>query len=103
MNIYNENNNSKKRSRTDLIADILRIIQDKKTGIKPTHLMYKANLSHATMKGYLENLKSNKLIEEIEIQEKKHKIKKLIKITQKGINFSINYQKMKEFEKTFGI
>lgn len=103
MKDSNESNISKKRSRTDLIADILKIIQDKKAGIKPTHLMYKANLSHSTMKLHLENLKKGRLIDEIEIEEKKGRKKKLIKITRKGIDFSINYQKMKEFEKTFGI
>lgn len=43
----------KRRTRIDIINDILKVISDKKGRIKQTHLMYKVNLSHKLMRSYL--------------------------------------------------
>lgn len=87
----------RKRSQNEIIFDMLGIVNEK-SKIKPTHLMYKANLSHAQMKLYL-----NKLIENGLIEKKEEKSKILIFITKKGRDFVIKYSQVKEFEKTFGI
>ena len=82
----------------DIISDMLAIAQEKSGSVKPTHLMYKANLSHHQMKGYLDELMSQGLL--TEIMEKKNK---KIAITKKGREFLLQYNRMKAFEKTFGL
>ncbi len=89
-----------KRTRVDIIMDMLRCISEKNGQIKPTHLMYKSNLSHVQMRGYLDEMKSKGLVDEI-IDKKDSK--KQITITKKGRDFLINMMRMKEFEKTFGL
>lgn len=82
----------------DIISDMLGIIQERNGIIKPTHLMYKANLSHNQMKLYLDDLKAQGLVQEIA-----EKTGKKIAIAKKGRDFLMQYAKMREFEKTFGL
>jgi len=82
----------------EIISDMLAIIQGKNGSIKPTHLMYKANLSHNQMKLYLEDLMKQDLV-----AENTEKRGKKIIITKRGRDFLLQYARMKEFEKTFGL
>jgi predicted transcriptional regulator len=88
---------AKKRERIDIILDMLTSIQEKGGEIKPTHLMYKANLAHRQLKSYLEEL-----IEKNFVKKVRKKDYEYIIITDDGQRFVEKIREMKEFEKTFG-
>jgi len=90
----------RKRSRLDIVYDMLLTMSNKGGRIKPTHLMYKANLSHTQMKLYLDELIEKNLVEE---QKAKKDERKTLLLTEKGFAFIQKFNQMKEFEKTFGI
>ena len=73
-------------------------ISEKGGEIKPTHLMYKSNLSHIQMKTYLDDLMDNDFIKKI-----KRKTYEYIILTDRGFQFLQKLKEMEEFEKTFGI
>jgi len=87
-----------KRNRVDIVRDMLSAIQKKRGRIKPTHLMYKANLSHAQLNSYLEDLVEKEFVEEI----KTEKNLKYFIITEKGDKFVQKLREMKQFERSFG-
>ncbi|MBT5274449.1 hypothetical protein HOH11_01785 [Candidatus Woesearchaeota archaeon] len=87
-----------RRTRIDIINDMLLAIVNKGGSIKPTHLLYKSNLSHTLMKEYIRELISKKLI-----MEQPEKRGKSFRITDKGRQFSREYKKMKEFQESFGL
>lgn len=86
-----------RRTRIDIIADILASIQEKGK-IKPTHLMYKANMSHNQMGPYLEELVEKDMVKKI----KKDNYDYII-LTDKGCEFIQKLGEMKAFEKAFGL
>lgn len=92
---------AKKRNKIDIINDILDSIQQKGE-IKPTHLMYKSNLSHTLMKSYLEELIEKEFVKEIKREHKDHQHSYFV-ITERGLEFLQKFKKMKEFEETFGL
>jgi predicted transcriptional regulator len=87
-----------KRTRIEIIADMLSSIQNKGGEIKPTHLMYKSNMSHTQMKSYLEELLEKEFVSKINKKEYEYII-----LTDKGYEFIMKWHEMKEFEKTFGL
>ena len=89
---------TERRNKIDIIYDILRVTNDKGGKILPTHLLYKSNLSHQRMKGYVEELKQKKLIDEV-----KEDTKTFFVITDEGRKFLQQYHQLKEFTEAFGL
>ena len=90
---------SKKRDRLEIIKDILEILRDKGEKVKPTHIMYKANLSHVMLKEYTQELVSKKLIEEKQTK----KGKKRFVLTQKGFSYLKDYSIIRGFVDSYGL
>lgn len=78
-----------KRSRIKLCLDVLKVISKGVT--KPTNIMYKSNLSWATLMEILEILVNEDLVN-LEIVGKR----KRYKITQKGLDTLEYYRKVEE-------
>lgn len=83
----------------DIVGDMLAAIQAKGGKIKPTHLMYKANLSYAQLKTYLDELVEKEFVKEIEVGKNHNNY---IIITEKGDKFVQKVQEMRQFERSFG-
>jgi predicted transcriptional regulator len=88
----------KKRNRLEIIRDILVVIRDRSGRIKPTHILYKSNLSYQMMDDYLKELKEKEFI-----KEKKTKTGKTYEITEKGLNYLNKYGLIVEFTDSFGL
>ena len=87
-----------KRTKIDIVYDMLIAMQDKGGRIIPTHLLYKSNLSHQRMKLYIDELKQKKLIVEGE-----HNSKLVYELTDEGRQFIRNFKQLKEFTEAFGL
>ncbi len=91
-----------RRSQIDIVFDILMAVQAKGGKIKPTHLLYKSNLSHTRMKKYVEELKQKGLIAEISETTKKTD-RNFFTISDAGLRFLADYRKVKELTDAFGL
>ena len=89
---------NKKRNRLEIIRDILEVIRNKSGKIKPTHILYKSNLSHAMMEEYLNELKEKEFI-----SEKKTATSRTYLITEKGIRYLSQYSLVSDFTSSFGL
>jgi len=87
-----------RRNKLEIIRDIIKVIYEKNGKIKPTHILYKSNLSHTKMKVYLNELLGKKLI--IEVIDKNNKY---YSVTTEGIKFLEDYERVTEFVKSFGL
>ena len=62
----------RKRERLEIIHDILVAIKDKRDTAKPTHILYKSNLSHQMLMEYINELvKKEFIVEKIDKENKK--------------------------------
>ena len=82
----------KKRTKRETLVEMLQVLNEQPR--KPTHLMYKANLSHPRMKDLLAELEENKLVTIGEDE---------IDITRQGREFLHEYRKAQELFDSFGI
>ena len=88
----------RKRSKLDIITDMLATLQSHGGELKPTHLMYKSNLSHVQMTSYLEELVGKELVRKVKKNNYDY-----ITMTDKGFEFFGKLKQMREFEQAFGI
>lgn len=89
---------NKRRDRLQVIRDILGVIQEKNGKIKPTHILYKSNLSHQMMEEYLNELINGKFIIETTNAGSKTYI-----LTEKGFDYLSKYKLITEFIDSFGL
>ena len=89
---------NQKRNRLQIIYDILKAIQEKNGRIRPTHILYKSNLSHQMMDEYI-----NELISKGFIAEAKTKNSKTYYLLQKGFDYLNKYGLIVNFVDSFGL
>ena len=89
---------NKKRDRLQVIHDILEAIKERDGKIKPTHILYKSNLSHQMMEEYLTELIAKELI-----LQNVSKSGKTFSLTQKGYDYLNRYKLITEFIESFGL
>lgn len=89
---------AKKRDRLQIIYDILKAIHDKNNRIRPTHILYKSNLSHQMMEEYLKELMNKDFV-----VMNNDKSGKTYSLTQKGFDYLNKYKLIAEFTDSFGL
>ncbi|MFA6022575.1 MAG: winged helix-turn-helix domain-containing protein [Candidatus Pacearchaeota archaeon] len=89
---------NKKRNKLEIIRDILKVIKEKDGRIKPTHILYKSNLSYQMMDEYLKELIAKELI-----IEKKTNTGKTYSLTPNGNNYLNKYSLVSDFVNSFGL
>jgi predicted transcriptional regulator len=89
---------SEKRSKLHIFMDILTLIQKESGKAKPTRILYGANLSHSSLKEYLNYLTSNGFVEEV-----KEDGRVMYALTEKGYGFINEFRRMKRLTEAFGL
>lgn len=87
-----------KRSKLEIIKDILKIIQANRNAIKVTPLIRKSNLSSARFSEYSGELLSKGLV-----IERLDKSGKVISVTEKGFRYLEKYQNIVGFIEEFDL
>tara|TARA_Y100000310_G_scaffold234905_1_gene237922 strand:+ start:163 stop:438 length:276 start_codon:yes stop_codon:yes gene_type:complete len=89
----------KKRDRLQILHDILRAIQEKGPKAKPTHVLYKSNLSYTILNGHLAHLMEKEFI----LEEEEAEGKRTYSLTDKGFKFLADYQVVRNFVESYGL
>lgn len=90
---------NQKRDRVSIINDILLLVRSKEGEAGPTHIMYKANLSHQMLSDYMaEMLAKGFMVENVD-----RKKKRTYTITDKGHAFIRDYQTIRKFFDSYGL
>jgi predicted transcriptional regulator len=87
----------KQRSVLRISLDILNAIREEGDA-KPTHILYKANLSHERLVKYLDDLVSKGLIEVRQDGDNR-----TYRLTPKGVGFLIEMRRAESFIQGFGL
>ncbi len=81
-----------------VLTDILRVIQREGGTAKPTHILYKANLSHKLLKSHLSLLMEKGFVEQRQYGDKIH-----YSVTLKGAKFMEEFRKVEKLSSAFGL
>lgn len=87
-----------RRTKMQIYIEILRNLQKSGGSMRKTHIVYKANLTHMRLKEYLDFLISKEFIEE-EVRGRET----MFTITQKGVKFLTDINKLRKLSDAFGI
>lgn len=87
-----------RRTKMQIYIDILKSIRKENGRMRKTHIVYKANLTHSRLKEYLDFLISKEFIEEKTIENNSFFV-----ITEKGLKFLKNIDKLRKISDAFGI
>ena len=87
-----------RRNRTEIIHDMLAALAKHRGRLKPTRLLYKANLSHAQMKDYVAELESKKLVRFAEEKKANYYV-----ITEQGYQYLHELRKILEMSDALGL
>jgi predicted transcriptional regulator len=88
---------SRYSSKGRIFADILRAVKESGRA-KPTHILYKANLSHDRLTKYLGMLEESQLVVKCVDGDKVE-----YSITEKGEQFLVEFRRMEQFAEAFGL
>lgn len=89
---------AERRSKHEIIFDILNLISSKNGRVKPTHILYGGNLSHDRLKKYLKELIDAGFIEQVDEKGKPYYV-----LAEKGYKFIEEFKKIEEMTAAFGI
>ncbi|MFT4309257.1 MAG: winged helix-turn-helix domain-containing protein [Candidatus Woesearchaeota archaeon] len=87
-----------RRNRNEIIYDILDALAKNNGQLKPTRLLYKANMSHSQMKEYIGELSEKSLLELVEDKSKQY-----YRLTNTGYEFFHNLRKIREMSDALGL
>ncbi len=79
--------------------DILEFVKDKNGKARPTHIMYRANLSNDMLNEYIKELLVKEFINEIKDKNEK----RTYELTDKGFKFLTEYNHMKTFLESYDL
>ncbi len=88
-----------KRDKVGIIHEILLLIRGKEGEAGPTHIMYKANLSHQMLNDYLNEMMAKGFVKE----NFNKRGKRTYSITEKGHEFLKDYQTIRKFFDSYGL
>lgn len=87
---------AKKRERLEVIRDMLKVVRDSGSSIKPTPLLRKSNMSTKRFNEYYVELEEKGFVKEIITKKGKE-----ITLTEKGFQYLNKYSVIKEFVREF--
>ena len=82
-----------RRSKLEMHVDILKVLA-RHGPLKLTHIMYKANVNCSVLRQYLDFLMQQNLVEEQTLHQKRHKIRVVYAITERGLTILKHFREL---------